>query len=105
MMNDKIGLLGGTFNPIHKGHVELGLKVLGTFKLNRILYILSAKPPHKNKLNLAPTRLRWKMLKKALEPYPQLVPCDIEMNRPNYSWTYDTIEALRKEYQNNSLLY
>ena len=41
MMKDKIGLLGGTFNPIHKGHVELGLKVFTSFKLNKILFILS----------------------------------------------------------------
>lgn len=98
MKRNRVGLLGGTFNPIHLGHVELGLQICSAFLLDKVLYILSAKPPHKQAGNIAPTPIRWKMLTRALQPFPQLVPCDIEMRRPSYSWTCLTIEELRREY-------
>ncbi len=93
-MKSNIGLLGGTFNPIHRGHVELGLKIREAFHLREILYILSARPPHKKGLEIAPIDLRWKMLEKALGPFPHLVPCDIEMRRAADSWTIDTVNEL-----------
>jgi len=97
-MKHRIGLLGGTFNPIHRGHIELGLKIRERFFLKEILYILSARPPHKKGLEIAPIDLRWEMLKKALEPFPYLVPCDIEMRRSADSWTIDTVEELIAQY-------
>ena len=97
-MKNKIGLLGGTFNPIHLGHIELGLQILDAFQLEKILYILSAYPPHKKNKKIVPAEIRWKMLNKALEPFPQLVPCDIEMKRSTWSWTVDTVKELRKKF-------
>ncbi len=97
-MKSSIGLLGGTFNPIHHGHIELGLKIREAFHLKEILYILSARPPHKKGSEIAPIELRWKMLKKALEPFPYLVPCDIEMRRTADSWTIDTVNELITQY-------
>jgi nicotinate-nucleotide adenylyltransferase len=95
---EKIGLLGGTFNPIHRGHIELGIQIQKAFKLDRIFYILSAQPPHKWYMEIAPVEIRWEMLNKALSSYPQLVPCDIEMKRPTMSWTIDTVEELKQQY-------
>ncbi|UCH92313.1 MAG: nicotinate-nicotinamide nucleotide adenylyltransferase [Candidatus Aminicenantes bacterium] len=100
-MRFKIGLLGGTFNPVHRGHVELGLKVGEAFGLEKILYILSAKPPHKKGLEIMPVDIRWKMLQKALEPFPHLVPCDIEMKRSTDSWTIDTVGELTDQFPGN----
>lgn len=97
-MKNRIGLLGGTFNPVHKGHIELGLKILDAFKLNKVLYILSANPPHKKESNIAPAEIRWKMLCKVLDPFPDLVPCDIEMKTNRFSWTFDTIKILKHDY-------
>ncbi|MCU0285980.1 MAG: nicotinate-nucleotide adenylyltransferase [Acidobacteria bacterium] len=92
---ERTGLLGGTFNPIHHGHIELGLQIKKAFQLDKVLYILAAQPPHKSNLNLAPMEVRWKMLNEALKNFPGLVPCDIEMKRSTMSWTIDTINELK----------
>jgi nicotinate-nucleotide adenylyltransferase len=99
MSQSKIGLLGGTFNPIHRGHIDLGLQVKAAFGLAKVLYILSAQPPHKKMQALAAAELRLDMLKAALLPYPGLLPCDLELRRPGNSWTIDTIRQLKCEHQ------
>lgn len=95
MNRHRIGLLGGTFNPVHRGHIELGLKVREAFGLDRILYVLSARPPHKQSRKIPGATVRFRMLEKALKPYPELVPCDLETKRPEPSWTVDTITELK----------
>ncbi len=98
MSQSKIGLLGGTFNPIHRGHIDLGLKIKAAFGLEKVLYILSAQPPHKKMQPLAAAEIRLAMLKEALRPHPGLLPCDLELQRPGASWTIDTIRQLKKEH-------
>ena len=66
--------------------------------MEKVLYILSAHPPHKTNLKVVPMELRWKMLESALKPFPQLVPCDLEMKRRTKSWTIDTIKELKTKY-------
>ena len=91
----KTGLLGGTFNPVHRGHIELGLKIKEAFGLDRILYVLSARPPHKKRQPLPAAELRLAMLQAALQSYPGLEPCDLELRRQGDSWTIDTIHELQ----------
>jgi nicotinate-nucleotide adenylyltransferase len=95
MTPSKIGLLGGTFNPVHRGHIELGLKIKAAFGLDKILYILSAQPPHKKRQPMPTAELRLAMLKAALLPHPGLEPCDLELQRRGDSWTIDTIRELK----------
>jgi nicotinate-nucleotide adenylyltransferase len=95
MSQNKTGLLGGTFNPVHRGHIELGLKIKAAFGLDKILYILSAQPPHKKRQALPAAELRLAMLKAALLPHPGLLPCDLELHRQGDSWTIDTIRELK----------
>jgi len=92
----RTGILGGTFNPVHNGHIDIGLRVLDHFNLDSIRYILSAKPPHKDGDQIVSAALRWKMLEAGLEPYPELIPDDTEIKRDEYSWTIDTIRELIK---------
>jgi nicotinate-nucleotide adenylyltransferase len=98
MNQSRTGILGGTFNPVHRGHVELGLKIQAAFGLKKILYVLSAQPPHKKMQALPAPALRLAMLEEALRPYPGLVPCDLELRRPGDSWTIDTIRQLKSDY-------
>jgi len=104
-MERKTGILGGTFNPVHRGHVELGLQISCTFSLDRVLYILSANPPHKSEQEVVSPDLRWEMLGLALEPYSQLTPCDIEMRRLGYSYTIQTIHQLREAYPDDQFYF
>ncbi len=97
-MKNRVGLLGGTFNPVHLGHVELGVQIRQAFRLDRIRYILSAKPPHKRNDGIADTRFRWEMLTHALSGQPALEPCDIEINRDGPSYTVDTLTQLSDRF-------
>lgn len=78
---------------MHRGHVNLGRHIRDMFQLAEVLYILSAKPPHKSVPQVSQA-LRWEMLKRALDPLEGLTPCDIEMQRTSYSWTIDTVREL-----------
>ena len=104
-MSTKVGLLGGTFNPVHRGHVELGAQILQAFKLDEILYVLSAQPPHKMDQSVAPVDLRWRMLEVALAPHAGLVPCDIERKRRRPSWTIETVETLKRLYPKSEFYF
>jgi nicotinate-nucleotide adenylyltransferase len=105
MSQCRTGLLGGTFNPVHRGHIELGLKAKAAFALDRVLYILSAQPPHKKNQPLPAAELRLAMLAAALRPYPALLPCDLELRRRGDSWTIDTVRALKAEFPGDRLYF
>ncbi|MEN8223569.1 MAG: nicotinate (nicotinamide) nucleotide adenylyltransferase [Acidobacteriota bacterium] len=106
MRTDKrIGILGGTFNPVHNGHIDIGLRVLDHFRLDSIRYVLSAKPPHKNEDNIVSANLRWDMLTAGLEQYPELIPDDTEIKRDEYSWTIDTVRQLLRNSPDNRFFF
>lgn len=90
---ENIGILGGTFNPIHRGHINLGLTVIRQFPISTVEYILSAYPPHKSGPQIIRPEMRFGMLTNALEPHPQLRPNRYEMDRQQPSWTLVTIKA------------
>ncbi len=93
-MKNRVGLLGGTFNPIHYGHIDLGLKIKDAFKLDYIRYILSAKPPHKKSTGITDSNIRWNMLEIALKKKSGLIPCDIELKREEPSYTIETVKEM-----------
>ena len=101
----KIGLFGGTFNPIHIGHLQSALDVLTQFSLELIYFIPSALPPHKTKGILATARNRSEMVRLTIENYPQLNLNDIELNRTGPSYTIDTIRYFKTKMSTDSKLY
>lgn len=105
-MSRRIGLLGGTFNPVHRGHIDLGLRVQRDFSLDQVLFVLAAHPPHKGRQRLPDAALRLRMLDAALAPHaPQLAACDLEMLRNKPSWTIDTVRQLRAERPEDSFFF
>lgn len=93
----KIGLFGGTFNPIHLGHLRAAMEAGITFDLDPVLMIPSARPPHKNTENVAPAEDRLEMTRLATASTPGLAVSDVEFARKGPSYTVETIEQLQKK--------
>ena len=91
------GLLGGTFNPVHEGHLALARVARGVFGLDEVWLIPCAVPPHKPAAGLASDADRLAMLRLAAAGDPALRVSDIEMRLPPPSWTLRTLDALRAE--------
>ena len=93
----RLGVLGGTFDPLHLGHLIVAHDVAERLDLDRVLLVLAARPPHKNRA-LSPAELRFAMLEAALAHDPVLVASDIEVRRAGTSYTIDTLRELRAQY-------
>ena len=103
MSKQRIGILGGTFDPVHNGHLRMGLSVLDLGYLDRLVVLPSGLPPHKS--CGAPTEDRWKMVVSACACDQRLVPSRLEMDRPGKIYTYDTLAAIKHRFPDAGLFY
>jgi nicotinate-nucleotide adenylyltransferase len=101
----RIGLFGGTFNPIHRGHIQTALDVLHAFQLDRIYFIPSALPPHKSDANLAGAAERLQMVQLALNGHERFESCNIEIERTGPSYSIDTVRHFKTMANGGSELY
>ncbi|MFZ1984474.1 MAG: nicotinate-nucleotide adenylyltransferase [Desulfatitalea sp.] len=92
----RIALFGGTFNPIHRGHLQVALDVLQQVHLDRIYFIPSAVPPHKSTGQLATAQERLDMVGLALEGHERLMACDVEIKRTGPSYSIDTVRQFKQ---------
>ena len=90
------GLFGGTFNPLHRGHLDVIAHVKESFNLTRVHLIPSAIPPHKSFTDLAPATDRLEMVKRSIAGIEGLVASDVEINREGPSYTVDTVNHFKK---------
>jgi nicotinate-nucleotide adenylyltransferase len=91
----KIGIFGGTFDPIHHGHLILARDAVEQLDLDSLIFIPAAISPHKLQEQPAPPEIRLEMMRAAIEGEPQLCLDAMELDRPAPSYTVDTIEALK----------
>lgn len=90
----RTAVFGGSFNPIHYGHLLLADEVLEALGLDRILFVPAALPPHKPAARLAPAGDRYEMVRLATAGRPKFEVSDVELRRAGPSYTVDTLEAL-----------
>lgn len=95
-MGERLGILGGTFDPVHCGHLLLARHVLEALHLDRVLFVPAAEPPHKSEVPTPPEH-RWRMVCAAVEGHHRLEASDLELRRPGVSYTVDTLRRLRDE--------
>jgi len=97
-----IGIFGGTFDPIHYGHLRSAFELLQALRLSEVRFVPSADPPHRNS-TIAPARLRYRMVEVAVTGQPGFVVDDCEFRRDGPSYTIDTLTAIREEHPDVSL--
>ncbi len=97
-MTQRIGILGGTFNPIHYGHLAAAEEVRERLKLERVLFVPSFYPPHKQEVDVPSAAHRMEMVRIATRENARFEPSDIEIKRGGKSFTIDTIVSLQKIY-------
>ena len=94
----KLGLLGGSFNPVHHGHLAIARQTREALGLDQILFIPTNHPPHKPNGSLAPAQDRYEMVRLAIASDPSLAISDVEIRRPGKSYSIDTIRLLQQEH-------
>ena len=94
----RVGILGGTFNPIHHGHLILAEEARAAFELDRCLFIPNHLPPHKEEPSLAPAEHRLAMVRLAVAGAPAFEASELEIARGGRSYTVETLEALRTQH-------
>ncbi len=94
----RIGILGGTFNPVHLGHLRLAEEAQEKLKLDRVIFIPAKIPPHKERKGIAGARDRFRMTVLATQDHDKLFVSAIELDRPGKSYSIDTLRQLRKKY-------
>ena len=108
MKSRKIGIMGGTFNPIHYAHLLLAENAREQFGLDRIIFIPSGQPymkVQKEDENVPSGELRYQMVKMAIQENPYFTCSRIEIDRPGKTYTVDTLHELQKMYPGDELFF
>lgn len=94
----KIGLMGGTFDPVHHGHLVAAEEARYQFGLDRVIFIPAGRPPHKVSREISDARHRLAMTKLAIESNPFFGISAVEIERPGLSYTINTVRDMRGLY-------
>lgn len=103
--SEKIGLFGGSFDPIHHGHLIMARDAVELLGLDRVIFIPANFSPHKVGRPPAPSRLRCEMVEAAIFGEPRFSMDDCEAGRPGPSFAVDTVELMRRRFPQASLFY
>lgn len=103
MAKERIGIMGGTFDPVHLGHIHMAQSALTALHLDRVLMLPSGNPPHK--ADIAPAEDRYRMVCAACAHLDGLEPCREEIDRAGVIYTVDTLSILHEKYPRAELFY
>ena len=101
----KLGLLGGSFDPIHIGHLIVAEILADRLELDHVVFIPAANPPHKPAQALAPAEVRLEMIRRSIDGVEGFTVSEIDLRRPGPSYTADSLEAVRNVVSSATDLY
>lgn len=105
MSEKKIGILGGSFNPIHNGHLALAASVCRELQLDQLIFIPAGFPPHKEKSCLAPAEHRYAMVLLAAEQDPRFLVSRLELDATETTYTVKTLRVFRELFHEDDDLF
>ncbi len=94
----RIGIFGGTFNPIHKGHITIARHALAACRMDEVWFVVSPRNPFKQNDHLAEDHLRLEMVRRAIDGEEKMVCSDYEFRLPQPSYTWHTLRGLTTDY-------
>ncbi len=101
----RLGIFGGTFDPIHLGHLIIAEELMYQLQLDHVLFLPSNQPPHKTDQLVSPNEDRMAMLETALRGNPHFGISTVDMTRPGLSYTADSLEILNQEFPGAEILF
>jgi nicotinate-nucleotide adenylyltransferase len=101
----RLGVMGGTFDPIHHGHLVTAEEAVHQFDLDRAMFIPSARPPHKKGVRSSSPADRLRMVELAIEGNERLAASTLEIERTGLSYTVDTLRELHRQYGSDAMLF
>ncbi|MBC7528224.1 MAG: nicotinate-nucleotide adenylyltransferase [Chthonomonadaceae bacterium] len=101
----RLGIVGGTFDPIHYGHLFIGEEARQRFALDKVLFVPNGQPPHKTGVPVTPALHRLEMVRLATENHPQFSCSAMEIERGGLSYTVETLYQLKRELPEVQLFY
>lgn len=101
----RIGIMGGTFNPIHYGHLVTAEVVRDSFKLKKVIFVPSYRTPYKGRKDLAPAFHRYQMVRLAIHDNKYFSLSDIEIRRKGESYTRNTLREFKKKFGEKTKLF
>ncbi len=105
MVVRKVGVLGGSFDPVHYGHLIAGEEVRSALQLSEVIFVPAGRPPHKLRKQITPAEERLAMLKLAIASNPVFRSSRVDIDRPGPHYTVDTISLLQEELGNEVDIY
>ncbi len=101
----KIGIMGGTFDPIHFGHLKIASSAKSEYHLDKVIFLTSGNPPHKKGKKILDAKIRHIMVKRAIAGIDSFEASDYEVNKAEYSYSVNTLKHFRKTMPNDELFF